>query len=90
MHQKYILIYLILINLITFLTYAADKQKAKKNKWRIPEKTLISLALIGGSIGAWLGMQTFRHKTQKPKFKIGVPCIILFQTAILAYLYTVN
>lgn len=81
--HKYIIIYLILINLITFFTYGADKQKARKNKWRIPENTLILLALSGGSIGAYLAMQTFRHKTQKIKFKIGIPIIILLHAALL-------
>ncbi|RHR30301.1 DUF1294 domain-containing protein [Clostridium sp. AF19-22AC] len=84
--HKYIIIYLILINLITFFTYGADKQKARKNKWRIPENTLILLALSGGSIGAYLAMQTFRHKTQKPKFKIGIPIIILLHAALLVRL----
>ena len=77
---------LIALNLITFITYGIDKFKAKKSRWRIPESTLILLALIGGSIGAWLGMKTWRHKTQHAKFYIGIPLIISGQIILLIYL----
>lgn len=76
--------YLVIINLITFAIYGNDKQRARKNRWRIPEKTLLLLALAGGSIGAWTGMQVFRHKTQKQLFKIGIPCIFVLQIVIWA------
>ena len=76
---KLILIYLVAINLITFIVYGIDKFKAKKNWWRIPEATLLLLAAIGGSIGAWLGMKVWHHKTMHKKFKYGVPAIILLQ-----------
>lgn len=77
---KVILVYLILINLIAFITYGVDKIKATKNQWRISEATLIFLAFIGGSLGAYAGMKAWHHKTQKLKFKILVSlsfCIYL-------------
>ena len=71
--------YLIVINAITFLMYGIDKRKARKNQWRIPEKTLIFLAVLGGSPGALIGMYTFHHKTKKLKFQIGIPFILVVQ-----------
>ena len=82
-----LVIYLIGINVLTFLIYGIDKWKAKKGKWRIPEDTLIWLAIAGGSIGALLGMYIFRHKTQHRKFTLGVPAILLVQAA-LAYFFS--
>lgn len=81
-----ILIYLILINIVAFAMYGIDKQKAKRNKWRIPEATLLGVALIGGSAGALLGMQMFRHKTKHWKFKILVPAFLIVQIVLLLYL----
>lgn len=78
--------YLIAINIITFIVYGIDKQKAKKGQWRISEFTLLTLAAIGGSIGAWIGMQVWRHKTQHLKFKFGVPAIIFLQLSFTIYL----
>ncbi len=80
-----IIIYLVAINIIAFIMYGVDKWKAKNNKWRIPEKTLIGIALIGGSIGALAGMMVWRHKTQHPKFYIGVPAILIIQIALVIY-----
>lgn len=80
---KNILIYLLVINIIAFLAMFIDKKKAEKNKWRIKESTLLILALIGGSIGAIIGMYTFHHKTQKPRFFIGIPIIIVLQILIV-------
>ena len=77
-------IYLIVINFLTFLIFGIDKRKARRGKWRIPEGTLIWMSIIGGSIGALMGMYLFRHKTQKRKFNLGIPAILLAQ-AILAY-----
>jgi uncharacterized membrane protein YsdA (DUF1294 family) len=74
--------YLIGINVLTFLLYGIDKWKAQKGKWRIPEETLIWLAIVGGSIGALLGMYLFRHKTKHRKFTLGIPAILLAQVAI--------
>ncbi len=82
---KWILLYLLVINLVTWLVYGVDKWKARKNKWRIPEKTLIGLAVIGGSVGAYAGMQMFRHKTKHKKFTIGVPMIFVLQVVAAVY-----
>ena len=82
-----IIIYaLFVLNLITFIIYGIDKFKAKKAKWRISEATLILLAVIGGSIGAWLGLQVWRHKTQHKKFFIGIPVIMAVQMVLSTYL----
>ncbi len=74
---KNIVIYLILINLITFLAMYIDKRRAKWGKWRTKESTLFTLVLLGGGIGGIAGMYTFRHKTQKPRFVIGFPLILI-------------
>lgn len=84
---KIILIYLAAVNLATFVMYGIDKYKAKKAKWRIPEATLLLMAAIGGSVGAWTGMQVWHHKTLHKKFKYGVPVIFLLQVALTFYLY---
>ena len=83
------LIYLLFINVITFFTYGIDKWKAKRSKWRIPESTLLMMAVMGGSIGAWLGMKVWHHKTMHKKFKYGVPVILLVQVVIGVYLFNV-
>ena len=85
--MKVFLIYLLIINVITFFTYGIDKWKAKRSKWRIPESTLLMMAVMGGSIGAWLGMKVWHHKTMHKKFKYGVPVIILVQVAIGVYIF---
>lgn len=77
--MKYIIIYLICINVASFCMYGIDKYKASHNKWRISEVTLIVSAVIGGSIGALIGMRIFHHKTRKKKFSIGVPAILILQ-----------
>ena len=82
--KQIIIIYLIAINVVTFFLYGIDKWKAKRSKWRIPEATLLGLAFIGGSIGAWLGMKVWHHKTQHKKFKYGLPLILLAQIALIA------
>ena len=71
------------INVVTFFAYGIDKWKAKHSKWRIPEATLLGLAVIGGSIGAWLGMKVWHHKTMHKKFKYGIPLILAAQIAIV-------
>ena len=82
MYQRIVLFYLLAANLLTFVTYGIDKYKARHNKWRIPEATLLLLAALGGSIGALLAMRVFRHKTQHKKFRYGVPALLLVQLAI--------
>ena len=77
------LIYLAVINVVTFFMYGADKWKAKRSKWRIPEATLLLMAVIGGSIGAWSGMKVWHHKTLHKKFRYGVPLILIAQTVLL-------
>ena len=84
--MKTYIIYFILINVVTFFLFGIDKWKAKKGRWRISEATLLIFAIIGGSIGAWLGMQTWHHKTMHKKFKYGIPLILLVQIALL-YLF---
>ncbi len=84
--EKFFIIYLVLINLITFIIFAIDKTKAKKSKWRIPEKTLFILAAIGGSVGALAGMYTFRHKTKKKSFKFGIPAILIAQIVLIYFI----
>ena len=80
-------IYLIGINILTFLIYGVDKWKARKDRWRIPEDTLIWLAIVGGSIGALLAMYLFRHKIRDRKFTLGVPAILAVQISVY-YVYS--
>ena len=83
-----ILGYLLAVNITSFLLYGIDKYKAKKGRWRISEATLLLMAVIGGSIGAWGGMRIWHHKTMHKKFKYGIPVIIIFQVALAVYLLT--
>ena len=83
---KAILIYLLVINAVTFVVYGIDKYKAKHAKWRISEATLLLLAVFGGSIGAWLGMKVWHHKTMHKKFKYGVPVIFILQVALAIWI----
>ena len=84
--MKYILAYLLIVNAAAFLLMLIDKIKAKKNRWRIKESTLMLWAAIGGSIGALAGMYTFRHKTLHHKFTIGIPAILILQIAAVIYI----
>ena len=78
-----VLIYLVVINVVTFFIYGIDKWKAKRSKWRIEESTLLWWAMLGGNIGALLGMKTWHHKTLHRKFTWGIPAILLAQLAIV-------
>lgn len=80
-----VFIYIVVINIVTFFVYGIDKWKAKRSKWRISEAALLGLAVLGGSIGAWLGMKVWHHKTMHKKFKYGIPFIFIVQIAILLY-----
>ncbi len=80
-----VIIYLVITNVVTFFMFGINKVKAKKSKWRIREAALLGLAVLGGSIGAWLGMKVWHHKTQHKKFKYGVPAIIIIQLALIVY-----
>ena len=86
MKEYMIIIYLLVINLITFVVYAIDKWKAKKRRYRISEATLMMLAALGGSIGALAAMYTIRHKTRHAKFTIGVPVLLILQVALAVWL----
>ena len=81
-------IYLVIINVVTFFMYGIDKWKAKKSKMRIRETALLGLAVLGGSIGAWLGMKVWHHKTLHKKFRFGVPLILIAQIALIVWLYS--
>ena len=86
--MKYFLLYLLLINAIAFLLMLVDKIKARKNRWRIRERTLFFSALLGGSVGALLGMYTFRHKTQHLSFTLGMPAILIAQVALAIWIFS--
>lgn len=79
---NYFVIYLIIINLITFIFFWNDKRRSKKEAWRIPEKTLIGLCMIGGAIGGILGMRVFHHKTKHFLFAWGIPIILILQIGL--------
>lgn len=83
MYIKLLIIYLLIINLVGVAAMGADKSKAKKGAWRIPEKTLFFISIIGGSIGTWAGMYLFRHKTKHWYFVIGMPLILIIQIVIV-------
>ena len=82
---RFIIYYFLIINALTLLVYGVDKLKAKRGRWRIAESTLLLLAVMGGSIGAWLGMKMWHHKTHHKKFKYGIPVIFFLQVASLCY-----
>jgi uncharacterized membrane protein YsdA (DUF1294 family) len=79
--MEYLLLYLLIINALGFILMLIDKRKARKNKWRIPEATLMTVAALGGSIGSLAGMYTVRHKTKHPKFTVGITLILVLQVA---------
>ena len=83
-----LLVWLAGINRLTFIVDGADKRRARKGKWRVPEKTLFLLPLLGGSIGALLGMRVFHHKTKHWYFVWGIPAILLAQIALAVWIYT--
>ncbi len=83
-----LLLYLAAINIVAFFLYGIDKWKARHDKWRVTEARLLSVALLGGSLGAFLGMKVWHHKTQHPKFRYGLPLILILQSAaVLAAVY---
>lgn len=86
--SELLIVYVAAVNAVAFVVYGVDKYKAQKAKWRIRESTLLLLAAIGGSAGAWLGMKRWRHKTRHAKFRYGVPAILLIQlTGVLCFLW---
>lgn len=86
--EMILLFYLFGVNLLAFIVYGVDKMKARKARWRIPESALLMLAVVGGSVGAWMGMRVWHHKTLHRKFKYGIPFIILLQITLCLYLLT--
>lgn len=84
--MQYLAVYLIVMNVIAFIIYGADKAKARRGQWRVSERTLLTLAALGGAGGAWLGMSVFRHKTKHRKFTVCVPLFMALWCALLAVL----
>lgn len=84
-----LLFYLLIINALGFVIMLADKRRAQKKLWRIPESTLLTVAILGGSVGSLAGMRIFHHKTRKPKFYIGIPLILALQLALAGWTLTV-
>lgn len=82
-----LLLYILSVNLGGFIAFFIDKKRAVRSKWRIPEVTLLTIALLGGAIGCYLGMKLFRHKTLKPLFYIGIPVIIVLQVVAFIILF---
>ncbi len=80
-----IILYLLAINIAAFIAFGIDKYKAKRDKWRIPESTLLTMAVLGGSIGALAGMKIWRHKTLHNKFRIGIPVILVLQIIVIIW-----
>ena len=83
---KLLYLYLLIINAVGFVLMIADKRKARKGRWRIPEATLMGVAALGGSVGSLLGMYTVRHKTKHIKFTLGIPVILILQLVLTFYL----
>ena len=81
-----LLVWLAGVNVVTFALYGIDKYRAKKGRWRIPERTLLLLPLLGGSVGGILGMAAFHHKTRHWYFRVGLPAMFLVQAALSVYL----
>ena len=77
--------YIVVINLVSFMMFGIDKYKARRGQWRISEATLLAMAAIGGSIGVWMGMKVWHHKTLHSKFRYGVPIMLLVHVALMAY-----
>ena len=82
-----LLVWLAAVNVVTFAVYGIDKAKAKRGAWRVPERTLFLLPLLGGSLGALLGMRVFHHKTKHWYFMWGIPLILLAQIALAVWMY---
>lgn len=85
--MKLLLVYLLVLNIIGFIMMGIDKRRAKKGKWRISEARLMLCVVFGGSIGAFLGMKCFRHKTKHPKFYVGIPVILVVQVLAVVWVW---
>lgn len=84
--MKQILVYILVVNVITFMLFAIDKWKAKRNRWRIPEKMLLGFSFFGGAIGGLIGMRLCHHKTQKKRFSLGIPMMIVLHFLVIIWL----
>lgn len=82
-----VILYFIGVNLVSFVLMLVDKRKAVKQQYRIPERTLWALAVLGGALGIYLGMQKFRHKTKHTSFVVGMPLLLLVNIASLVYIF---
>lgn len=87
--MKYLYIYLVIINALSCLLMLMDKIKAKRQAWRIPEKTLLGVCAIGGSLGGLVGMKLFRHKTLHPQFSLGIPVMLAVHVVLLVVLHAI-
>lgn len=85
--MELVFVYIVAVNATAFFLYGFDKGQAKREKWRISERTLLGVSAIGGSVGALIAMSLFRHKTRKPKFYLGVPLLFAMQIFLTVYLY---
>ena len=85
--MKHMLVYLLLINAVAFILMRTDKKLAKKKLWRISESALLSLAIIGGSLGSLLGMYIFHHKTKRAKFTVTIPLLVILHAVFLLICY---
>lgn len=83
---KILAVYLLAANVVAFVAFGIDKRKARKSRWRTPERTLMTTAAVGGALGAWLGMKAFHHKTLHRKFRYGVPALLIAWLALLGWL----
>ena len=86
--ERILVIYLFAVNLLAFILYGIDKKRARNREWRISERTLIGIAVIGGCVGANLGMHVFHHKTRHWYFRYGLPVILIIQLLLAWFLYT--
>ncbi|WP_047981634.1 DUF1294 domain-containing protein [Ornithinibacillus contaminans] len=82
-----VLLYIVVANLMGYIMMGVDKKKARENQWRIPERTLWGIAILGGSLGSFIGMRTFRHKTKHNAFRIGMPCLIVVHAVLVGYFF---
>ncbi|MUT67043.1 DUF1294 domain-containing protein [Paenibacillus sp. NEAU-GSW1] len=84
--MQLLIIYLIVVNIAAFGLMGSDKQAARRNRRRVPEKRLFTAAAIGGAVGAWIGMRYFRHKTKHASFTIGIPLLVVWNAVAIYFL----